>query len=189
MGRGESSRGRWTAASVSLPAAQPALVPHPHLPLPTFLCPGHAWVTDYGNPEDEGDFRYILRYRRVHGEAGVQPAPACGPPGRCGAFGLHSLASVGQLSHQLQTRRAPLHPTPGCSPIHNVVPPENGGQYPAFMITTGDHDDRVVPLHSHKLTATLQHVLAGEHGRRGMIMAHAPSKARTSMACRPGWRG
>ena len=30
------------------------------------------------------------------------------------------------------------------------------------MITTGDHDDRVVPLHSHKLTATLQHVLAGE---------------------------
>ena len=29
------------------------------------------------------------------------------------------------------------------------------------MITTGDHDDRVVPLHSHKLTATLQHVLAG----------------------------
>lgn len=47
------------------------------------------------------------------------------------------------------------------SPVHNVARPSNGGQYPAFMITTGDHDDRVVPLHSHKLTATLQHVMGG----------------------------
>ena len=28
----------------------------------------------------------------------------------------------------------------------------------------GDHDDRVVPLHTHKLLATLQHVLAGSKG-------------------------
>lgn len=47
------------------------------------------------------------------------------------------------------------------SPIHNVCRPADGGQYPAVMITTGDHDDRVVPLHSHKLTATLQYVLCG----------------------------
>ncbi|KAL4854888.1 Prolyl endopeptidase [Chlorella vulgaris] len=71
---------------------------------------GHAWVSDYGSPDNAKDFECILKY----------------------------------------------------SPLHNVRPPAGGTkQYPAFLITTGSHDDRVVPLHSHKLTATLQHVLAG----------------------------
>lgn len=74
---------------------------------------GHAWTSDYGNPDVAEDFAYIHPY----------------------------------------------------SPIHNVRPPTHGSkQYPAMIITTGDHDDRVVPLHSHKLTATLQHVLAGYEG-------------------------
>lgn len=71
---------------------------------------GHAWTSDYGNPDRAEDFAFIYPY----------------------------------------------------SPVHNVRPPAGGsGQYPAMIITTGDHDDRVVPLHSHKLTATLQHVFAG----------------------------
>jgi prolyl oligopeptidase len=39
------------------------------------------------------------------------------------------------------------------SPIHNIKP---GLNYPATMITTADHDDRVVPAHSFKYAATLQ---------------------------------
>ncbi|PCH77790.1 MAG: S9 family peptidase [Planctomycetota bacterium] len=44
------------------------------------------------------------------------------------------------------------------SPIHNV---RDGVAYPATMITTGDHDDRVVPAHSFKFAATLQAAQAG----------------------------
>lgn len=70
---------------------------------------GHAWMTDFGDPDDPADLSYIYRY----------------------------------------------------SPLHNVRVPAGGSrQYPAMLLSTGDHDDRVVPLHSYKLIAELQHTLA-----------------------------
>ena len=46
----------------------------------------------------------------------------------------------------------------GYSPLHNLRP---GTAYPATLITTGDHDDRVVPAHSFKFAATLQRAQGG----------------------------
>jgi prolyl oligopeptidase len=44
------------------------------------------------------------------------------------------------------------------SPLHNLKP---GTAYPATLITTADHDDRVVPAHSFKFAAALQAAQGG----------------------------
>jgi prolyl oligopeptidase len=45
------------------------------------------------------------------------------------------------------------------SPYHNI---EEGAQYPATLIMTADTDDRVVPMHSFKFGAAMQHAQAGQ---------------------------
>jgi prolyl oligopeptidase len=46
------------------------------------------------------------------------------------------------------------------SPLHNL---KEGVEYPATMVTTGDHDDRVVPAHSFKFAAQLQKSHVGDN--------------------------
>jgi prolyl oligopeptidase len=66
---------------------------------------GWFWKTEYGDPDDPGEFGWLRAY----------------------------------------------------SPLHNVAP----GRYPATLLTTGDHDDRVVPGHTLKFGAALQAAQAG----------------------------
>lgn len=62
---------------------------------------GRAWISDYGDPDDPEQYRWLRAY----------------------------------------------------SPLHNLRP---GNAYPATLLLTGDHDDRVVPGHSFKFAAALQ---------------------------------
>lgn len=57
------------------------------------------------------------------------------------------------------------------SPVHTV---KVGAKYPAVLVTTGDHDDRVFPAHSYKYTAAAQ---AGAAPGSGPILIHIEANA------------
>lgn len=73
---------------------------------------GWGWQSDYGSPDDSGDFKALYAY----------------------------------------------------SPYHNV---KKGTEYPPTLITTADHDDRVVPAHSFKFVSALQ---AAQEGKAPILI-------------------
>jgi prolyl oligopeptidase len=89
---------------------------------------GWAWKSDFGDPDDPEQYRWVRAY----------------------------------------------------SPLHNV---ETGRRYPPLLLTTGDHDDRVIPGHSFKFAATLQ--AAGETNEAGSG-SPAPILVRTETAAGHG---
>lgn len=67
----------------------------------------------------------------------------------------------------------------GYSPVHNVKP---NVSYPATLVTTGDHDDRVVPAHSFKFAAELQDKQIGNNPTLIRIETNAGHGAGTPVA-------
>lgn len=64
------------------------------------------------------------------------------------------------------------------SPLHNIHTPNSTEyQYPATLILTGDHDDRVVPLYSLKYAAALQHAVRENQYQKNPVLLRVYSDA------------
>lgn len=60
------------------------------------------------------------------------------------------------------------------SPLHNVGVKE-GQSFPAVLATTAENDDRVLPFHSYKYVATLQHINGGVENGQPLLLKVTPN--------------
>lgn len=94
---------------------------------------GKAWASDYGDPDEEQHFHNLLKFSPVHN------VPDGATVERIPAY----LLTTGECLQIVCVRVC----------ASNVL----------FDVIAADHDDRVVPLHSFKLIAELQHKLGAAH--------------------------
>lgn len=76
-----------------------------------------------------------------------------------------------------------FHALRAYSPVHNV---DLGTCYPPTLVTTGDHDDRVVPWHSYKYSAAMQHAQSAAEDCDAPILLRVETRAGHG-AGKPTW--
>lgn len=112
---------------------------------------GHAWTTDFGCSDKPEQFEWLIKYSPLHNvkhrEDVQYPATLVRPTAAC----------------LFVADAACFNPHP------NLLT--------ALQLTTGDHDDRVVPLHSLKFIATLQHELGSAANQTNPIIIRVETKA------------
>ncbi|KAJ3004667.1 UNVERIFIED_CONTAM: hypothetical protein HDU68_004956 [Siphonaria sp. JEL0065] len=109
------------------------------------------------------DFQYAAKY--LIGAQYTKPARLAINGGSNGEVGVHDLlrfhkftiGSAWTSDYGNPDVKEDFEYALKISPVHNVP---TAGVFPAVLIITGDHDDRVVPLHSMKLAATMQYNLS-----------------------------
>ncbi|GJP29477.1 hypothetical protein CLOM_g16746 [Closterium sp. NIES-68] len=116
---------------------------------------GHAWTSEYGCSSDPQQLKWLLSYSPLHN---VRRPWEAGSTSSNNTDAQSAEVAAGDVAAaEAAAKRQWAERTP---------------QYPAVMLLTGDHDDRVPPSHSLKYAAELQHVLV--HSKNGESLQTNP---------------
>lgn len=91
-------------------------------------------------------------------------------------FGLFTIGHAWRGEYGFVEDREDFFNLLSLSPYHQALAPPKG-PLPAILVTTADHDDRVVPLHSFKAIAALQSTYANLPEQKNPILLRVESKA------------
>lgn len=103
---------------------------------------GHLWRKEYGDPDIAEEYQWLRRYSPLHN--------------------IPDLSAPHKMPSKSASIWAPIDAyQKNYSVLQSQAQSSSTIQYPATLVITADHDDRVSPLHSYKFVAEMQYKLGG----------------------------